>query len=248
MALKHQTDNYNGILMTVYKTEIIDIIQQTHDVKSYRFSLPSSFEYTAGQYLILFLSKENGEIMKKPLTISSSPTEDYIEVTKKITPGHEFSDVIMSLAEGQKIQFDGPYGQFVLDATKNKIAMLSGGIGITPFRSMCRYATDSKLETDIVLCYGNKTSEDIVFKEEFDQMKKENKHFKIVHTLSREDSNWNGRTGRIDAAMIKEDLPDYSQRMFYLCGPPPMMIAIQGFLQELEVPKQKIIVEKFPSN
>jgi len=139
-------------------------------------------------------------------------------------------------------------GSSPLTQPKKKVAMLSGGIGITPFRSMCRYATDSKLETDIILCYGNKTSDDIVFKQEFDQMKKQNKHFKIIHTLSRDDPNWTGRTGRIDATMITHDLPDYAQRMFYLCGPPPMMDAMQGYLQELNVPKQKIIVEKFPTN
>lgn len=231
-----------------FKTEVIDIIQRTPNVKSYHFSRPDSFEYKAGQYLIIFLSNGKGGTLKKPLTISSSPTEPFLEITKKITPGHEFSDSIVALSLGDEVQLDAPYGQFTLDTAQNKVAMLSGGIGITPFRSMCRYATDSKLETDIVLCYGNKTSEDIVFKQEFDQMEKQNNHFKIIHTLSREDPNWTGRTGRIDATMITNDLPDYTQRMFYLCGPPPMMDSLQGFLEELNVPKQKIIVEKFPTN
>ena len=186
--------------------------------------------------------------MKKPLTISSSPTEDFIEVTKKITTGHPFSDAILSLTAGNQIQLDGPYGEFVLKGDQNKIAMLSGGIGITPFRSMCRYATDSKLNTDIFLCYANKTPEDIVFKQEFHQMENENPHFKIVNTITREDPNWNGQTGRISAQMIKDELPDYGQRLFYLCGPPPMMDAMQDFLQELGISKQKIIVEKFPTN
>lgn len=234
--------------MALIKTEIIDIVQRTPDVKSYRFSRPATFDYIAGQYIIIFLGNGKGGVTKKPLTISSSPTEDFIEVTKKITPGHEFSDAILPLTVGEELQLDGPYGRFVLDPKQNKVAMLSGGIGITPFRSMSRFATDSKLQTDIVLCYGNKTSEDIVFKQEFDQMENENPHFKIIHTLSREDSTWTGRTGRIDATMIKNDLPDYRRRMFYLCGPPPMMNAMIVFLQELGVPKQKIIVEKFPTN
>ncbi|MFZ7138658.1 MAG: ferredoxin--NADP reductase [archaeon] len=229
------------------KTVVDKIIQRTPNVKSLRLSRPASFDYDAGQYLIISVPTKNGGVLKKPLTISSSPTENFIEVTKKITTGHDFSDAFDSVCVGDTIQLDAPFGTFVLDPTQTKIAMLSGGIGITPFRSMCRYATDSKLETDIFLCYGNKTSEDIVFKQEFDHMKKENQHLKIIHTLSREDSNWNGRTGRIDIDLIKNELPDYDQRVFYLCGPPPMMVAIQNFLQDLNVTKERIIMEKFPT-
>ncbi|MDG6223611.1 MAG: xylene monooxygenase [Candidatus Bathyarchaeota archaeon] len=232
----------------IFKTKITDIIQRTHDVKSYRFSKPDSFEYTAGQYLIISLPNGKGGSLRKPLTLSSSPTEDFIEVTKKLTDGHEFSEAFKHLDVGDEVQLDAPYGQFVLDEKQNKIAMLSGGIGITPFRSICRYATDLKLKTDIFLFYGNKTSKDIVFKQEFDQMKDENQQFKIVYTLTRQDPNWTGQTGHIDANLIKNELPDYSQRMFYLCGPPGMMKAMQDFLQELGVTKQKISVEKFPTN
>lgn len=230
------------------KTVLDDIIKRTHNVNSYRFSCPSSFEYVAGQYMIIFLPNGNDGLLKKPLTISSSPTENFIEVTKKITQGHEFSDAIASIDVGDEVEFDAPYGQFVLKEKQNKIAMLSGGIGITPFRSMCRYATDSGLDTDIVIFYGNKTSKDIVFKEEFEQMENENENFKIVNTLTRQDSSWKGHSGHIDANLIKDELSDYPQRLFYLCGPPGMMDAMQDLLQELGIAKEKIMVEKFPTN
>ncbi|MCW8802173.1 MAG: FAD-binding oxidoreductase, partial [Candidatus Bathyarchaeota archaeon] len=95
-----------------FKTEVIDIIQRTPNVKSYRFSRPDSFEYKAGQYLIIFLSNGKGGTLKKPLTISSSPTEPFLELTKKITPGHEFSDSIIALSLGDELELDAPYGQF----------------------------------------------------------------------------------------------------------------------------------------
>ena len=228
-----------------FKIVLNNIIQRTPDVKSFRFSRPSSFAYKAGQYLIIILPDNNGSVQKKPLTISSSPTEDFIEVTKKLTSGHSFSDSMSSISIGDELQIDAPFGQFVLDEPQKKIAMFSGGIGITPFRSMCKYAIDSGLETDIVLLYGNKTSEDIVFKDEFDLMQETNNHFKIVHTLSREDSNWNGHIGHIDGNMVKIELPDYSQRLFYLCGPPGMVKAMEDLLEGLEVSKKQIIKEKF---
>lgn len=229
------------------KTVLDDIIERTYNVKSYRFSRPSSFDYVAGQYVIIFLPNGNEGLLKKPLTISSSPTEDFIEVTKKFTQGHEFSNAMASINVGDELEFDAPYGQFVLEENQHKIAMLSGGIGITPFRSMSRYVIDSGLDTEITLFYGNKTSKDIVFKEEFETMENENKQFKIVNTLTQPDSNWKGHTGRIDAKLIKDELPDYAQRLFYLCGPPGMMNAMQDLLHELGVTKEKIMVEKFPN-
>ena len=80
-------------------------------------------------------------------------------------------------------------------------AFLSGGIGITPILSMCKFATDKGLATDMVLLYGNNKQEDIIFRDDFDQMQKENQHLRVVYTLTSADidkAKWAGRTGYID--------------------------------------------------
>ena len=125
----------------LFEASVEDIIQRTHNVKSFRFSYPSSFSYEAGQFLFATLKKGKEEL-KKPFTISSSPTEEFIEFTKKLT-GHEFSNMLNSLQVGDYIKIDAPYGKLVLDKQQKKICMLSGGIGITPLRSICRYAKRS---------------------------------------------------------------------------------------------------------
>lgn len=227
-----------------FETEVIEIIKRTPDVKSIRFSCPSSFEYKAGQFMFVIIRSEDGEL-KKPLTISSSPTEKYfIEFTKKLT-GHHFSNAIDSLEVGDEVRIDAPYGNFVFDKEIKKIGMLSGGIGITPLRSICRYATDLQLETSIVLLYGNNTKEDIAFKQEFDQMQEENNNLKAVHTLINPPSDWEGYTGYIDAGMVRKEIPDYSSRVFYTCGPPAMVGTMKKLLKKLNLPKKQIIIENF---
>lgn len=227
----------------LFEASVDDIIQRTHNVKSYRFSYPSSFSYEAGQFLFVTIKKGKEEL-KKPFTISSSPTEEFIEFTKKLT-GHEFSNMLDSLQVGDYMKIDAPYGKLVLDNKQNKICMLSGGIGITPLRSMCRYATDLHLKTNIILLYGNETCEDIVFRQELKQMEKENENLKVVHVLNKPPSNWDGYTGYINAEVIQKEIPDYKKRVFYTCGPPGMVKAMMNLLHDLDVNNEQIKIENF---
>ena len=228
-----------------FETEVTDVIKRTHDVKSFRFSRPSSFDYKAGQFM--FVTIESGEEqMRKHFTLSSSPTEpDFIELTKKLT-GHPFSNGLNALQIGEKVAIDAPYGRFHFEGEHEKVGMLSGGIGITPLRSMCRFCTDKQLDSKITLLYGNRTEADIVFGAEFQEMQKQNPNLKVVHTLSTPPEHWQGDTGRIDATMIKKELPDYEDRVFYTCGPPGMVGAMEQLLQEFGLPPEQIHKENFP--
>jgi len=86
--------------LVLFEAVVDDVIQRTHNVKSFRFSRPSSFNYKPGQFLFVTL-KEGEEELKKHFTLSSSPTEDFIEFTKKLT-GHRFSNLLDSLQVGDK--------------------------------------------------------------------------------------------------------------------------------------------------
>jgi len=127
-----------------------------------------------------------------------------------------------------------------------KLGMLTGGIGITAIRSICRLCTDTYPRTNIILLYGNRTEKDIVFKDELEEMKRRNRKLKVVHTLSEPSGEWQGYTGNIDRSMIEQEIPDYQERTFYTCGPPGLVDAMRKILQELSVPKKQVITEGFP--
>lgn len=257
--------------------EVTEIIQRTYNVKSFRFATKGEVNFLAGQFFFVTIKIE-GKEATKPFSISNSPTEKgYIEFTKKLT-GSDFSQALNTLKIGDWARLRLAYGQFtplqvrpkgapvVCDdllvtgqapkeiCTKggageySKIAFLSGGIGITPIRSICKFATDKKVATNITLLYSNNTPEDIVFKEEFEEMERINKNLKVVHTISWPDSSrsWRGRTGRIDAGMIKEEIPDYLERVFYICGPPGMVEAMKEILiRDLKLNLPRIKTENF---
>jgi ferredoxin-NADP reductase len=222
--------------------KIKQIIQRTHNVKSFRLDVGGCLDFKPGQYLIVTLP--NG--LKKPLSISSSPTETgFIEFTKKLTDS-DFSKVINNLNIGDALKIKYPFGNFTFEGQYKRIAFLSGGIGITPIRSIIKYLVDKKSDTDVVLLYGNRTMKDIAFKDDFDAMQKQFSGLKVVHILSQEQAQGICRCGYIDCQVIKEEISDYAHRVFYLCGPPLMVECMQKILlEELGLFRENIIIENF---
>ncbi|MCM8789465.1 MAG: FAD-dependent oxidoreductase [Candidatus Omnitrophica bacterium] len=227
-----------------YTLKIKEIINRTHNVKSVRLSINEAIEYKAGQFLNACLTQEKE--CRRFLSISSSPTEKgYIEFTKKIT-GSDFSKMIEAALPGDMVKVQLPMGNFTLGDPKEKIAFLSGGIGITPIRGICKFVVDSNLGTDIVLIYANRSIRDIVFKEDFDGMQKYYPKLKVAHVLLEPALGFKSTIGLINSSVIKNEMSDYLERKFYICGPPSMVEAMKNILtKELSLPSEKIITENF---
>jgi len=226
------------------EVKIKEIIQRTYNVKSFRVEVGREIDFQAGQFLQVALKTEPE--LQRYLSISSAPSENgYIEFTKKLTESN-FSKILNNLEVGEYVKIKYPFGNFTLDEGTEKIAFISGGIGITPIRSICKFVVDKNIGTDMVLIYANRTINDIAFREDFDQMQKQYPKVKVVHVLSEPSGELISRAGRVNSQVIKEDIPDYLERRFYLCGPPSMVEAMKKILElELVLPKENIITENF---
>jgi ferredoxin-NADP reductase len=228
-----------------FETRVSDIITRTYNVKSFRFPKPDSFSYKAGQFMFVTI-KSGTQQLRKHFSISSSPTEtNLVEFTKKITDS-PFSLALTALNIGDTVSLDGPYGDFTFEGEYDRVGLLSGGIGITPLRSICKYCTDTQSETKITLLYGNRAEEDIIFRKELEEMQQKNRNLTVVFTLDQASQNWKGYTGIINAKMVKNEIPNYAETTFYTCGPPAMVEAIGNLLKELGVPESRTKREKFP--
>ena len=228
-----------------FETIITQIIPRNADVKSFRFDRPEGLDCNPGQYMLVTIKSEGVEL-RKPFTISSSPTEkEFMELTKKLT-GHPFSKALESLKVGDKVLIEAPFGNFTFKGEYDKIALLAGGIGITPLHCIIRYATDNQLKTDIILLYSSRFDDEIIFKNELEEMQGLNNNLKVVHTLTRPSEKWKGLVGRIDKEMIQKVIPDYMERVFYICGPPKMVEAMVVLLKDLNIPEKQIKREYFP--
>jgi ferredoxin-NADP reductase len=227
-----------------FETKINEIIPRTVDVTSYRFPRPSELTYKPGQFFFVTIKQGDKELTHH-FSFSSSPTEkEHFEFTKKFTD-HEYSMALKAAKVGDWARIDAPYGQFTFEGEYPKIALLAGGIGITPFMSIIKNATDKRLGSKITLFYGCRSENDIAFKEELENMQNENKNLKMVCIVNQPTSQWKGETGIITADMIKKALPDYKENVFYTCGPPPMVKVMEAIIESLGLPKTQMKQEYF---
>ena len=217
-------------------------------------------DYKAGQFAFFDIGEVYND-SKGPIrhfTISSSPTEDFIMLSTRIRDS-PYKQRLASLEKGAKVKVRGPQGEFVIHEDYSKTAIfVSGGIGVTPFRSMIKYATDMQLPLKIIMFDSNKNKENVLFKKEFDEWTSQNKNIAIIYNLTEEKNPqeqqsspmdiWKGEYGRIDKAMILRyvDSSTLKDSLFYICGPPNMLKAMKSLIQEeLKIPEEKIKVEEF---
>jgi ferredoxin-NADP reductase len=220
------------------------------DITSFRFER-NGIDFSAGQYGYFKLESVSGD-PKGPVrhfTFASSPTEEELMISTRVrdTP---YKQRLASLEIGTEVQAWGPQGEFVLHQDHSKPAVfLSGGIGVTPFRSMIKYATDKQLPMQIVMFDSNRNVKNILYKGEFDEWASRNKNLKIVYAVTDENpAGWTGEKGRINKEMITRQLNPEALRsaIFYVCGPPAMLKAMQQILlSDLQIPKERIKIEEF---
>jgi ferredoxin-NADP reductase len=211
-----------------------------------------NFSYRAGQYMEWTLPHNSVDSRgnRRYFTVASSPTEDMLKLGVKIQQnGSSFKRALVSLTSKQTVLAGQLAGDFTLPKDNSqKLVFLAGGIGITPFRSMIKYLIDKQEKRDIILFYSNKSADEIVYKDVFDEADKK-LGIKTIYTLTDIQNipiSWKGNKGRIDAAMIQTYLPDYKERMFYISGPHPMVTSYQDILKDLGIPASHVIIDYFP--
>lgn len=225
-----------------FETEFSEIIPRSQDMVSCRFPRPDELSYRPGQYMLVTIRSGDKEVTH-PFSFSSSPSErDNIEFTKKLTES-EYSKALKASKPGSWARIDAPYGTFTFEGEHEKVLLLAGGVGITPFRSICRYCTDKRLNSSIILLYGCRNENEIAFKMELEDMQRQNPNLKVVFILNEASSHWKGLVGFINADLVKTQVPDYHERIFYACGPPGMVKAMETLVASMGLPLTKLKLE-----
>src|SRR5438552_13901612 len=207
----------------------------THAV---RFERPEGFDFRPVQFCGLELDTDEGGI-EYSMSLASSPTRPHLEFAARITSGSPWKRAFAALKPGDVAEIDGAYGHFVLDETHDAI-LVAGGIGITPLKGMFEYATDNKLPIRVRLLYGNRSEEEIAYRDEIDALASQNPNASVVHTLSRPAASWRGRAGRIGGALIAESAKDLRDPRYYVCGLPSMVHELVQTLVDTGIPIERI--------
>jgi len=238
------------------KQKIIASIQQKikigSDMVDFIFPLQKRLAFSPGQYMEWTLPHKNTDSRgnRRYFTIASSPTENNLRLGVRFYPnGSSYKKAMLVAETPTPIVGAQLSGDFTLPKnTKQKLVFIAGGIGITPFRSMIKYLIDIKQVRPIVLLYANKTIDEIVYYDVFNQALQE-LGIRTVYTLTGQTkipANWQGSVGRIDAAMIAQFVPDFVERVFYLSGPHAMVSAYEQTLKGMGIGEKQIKTDFFP--
>ncbi len=220
------------------------------EVISFVFDLGGQpFEYRPGQYIFYELDAldfpdERGK--RRHFTISSSPTEKGILMFTTRMRGSGFKETLRHAPLGYEINIGTPLGHFVMpEGEIRRHVFIAAGIGITPYRSMLRWAADTKKPIEAVLLYFSHSSADIVFGQELEEIARQMPTFSLVHVLSDPEPGWKGEKGRLNEALLRKWVPHPDQQLFWISGPPPMVTAYKELIRQTGVRDEAIRTDSF---
>lgn len=181
------------------------------------------------------LKDQDGKPVMRPYTpISTSDAKgEFVFLVKKYETGLA-SKYIHTLKEGDSLAVKGPIAKFLWKTNQfEQVGMIAGGSGITPMYQLLVHALrDKENKTKFKLIYANVTEDDILLRQEFDELKKKYpNNFDVVYTLDRPSKDWKGPSGYVNADLIKQHIasPELKEKVkVFVCGPPLQMEAIAG--------------------
>ncbi len=221
--------------MEEHVVKILSIDSLTHDVKRIRVEKPAGYHFTPGQATEVAINKDKWKEEARPFTFTSLNEEPYLEFNIKIYSDHDgVTNRIGSLKEGDELIVHDVWGAIHY---KGPGVFIAGGAGITPFIAILRQLEKEGKAEGNHLFFANKTEKDIIRKEDlerilgagFDNILSDEENPKYAH-------------GFIDKAYLQTHVKDFSQN-FYICGPDPMVQAMQNILKELGASDSVITVE-----
>ena len=197
-----------------------------------------AFTFLPGQYIRMVLPHEDADERgtSRFFTISSSPHEKaFLIITAKVIKS-TFKNKLLSLEPGTYVKIFGPLGTLILhDEEKERIILLSGGMGITPFYSMIMYATAKKLSVPLILIASFSKSEEMIFYDALMESSQKNKHISVIY-----------KNRRISAETLRQYINDLDKPKYFIVGPPVMVEATREILlEELKIDEEKIVTESF---
>lgn len=227
-------------------------IKVAADIYEFVFGKNQPLSFSPGQYMEWTLGHRDPDSRgnRRYFTLASSPTEDDIRIGVKFYPEpSSFKNHLAFLPVGSKVVASQRAGDFVMPKNKEqKLVFIAGGIGVTPFRSMIEYLLDMGEKRRVTLFYSNKTADDIAYKDIFDRAAAE-LGIKTIYAITDpgEVPAWPSvRRGFVDANMIKTEIPDFRECVFYISGPHGMVVAFQSALKNLGIKQSNIKTDYFP--
>jgi Na+-transporting NADH:ubiquinone oxidoreductase subunit F len=233
-----------------YRGRLSRVRQLTHDIKELTIALlePGEINFRPGQYVQIQAPSPDGPIFRAYSISSPVLQKNLIQLIVRLVPGGIASTYLHSLAEGQELNFTGPYGDFKLSEDPNvPVICVGGGAGMAPINCIIQSLYQKWPERRCWLFFGCRTRQDVFYLDAFQELARRHPGFQVVYALSdplAAEEQWEGDTGFIHLSADKRLEVD-ARRQAFLCGPPPMIEAVTEILTNKGLRKEDIFYDKF---
>ncbi|MBI4423162.1 MAG: FAD-dependent oxidoreductase [Elusimicrobia bacterium] len=214
------------------------------EVRTFRLAVPESprLDFMPGQHMRI---RFPGEEDWRDYSISSPPpARGDFEIT--LRQAGRFTRRLFELRPGDALTAEGPRGEWHYRDEGRPVVLACGGTGLAPFRSMVAYLLERGLPHPVSVFYSARTPSDILFRDELAAYP--GRGVPVLTTITRPQemppgSTWNGRIGRLTAALIAETAPRFQESTFYLCGPSQLVGSLREALAARGVPERQVRFE-----
>jgi ferredoxin-NADP reductase/nitrite reductase/ring-hydroxylating ferredoxin subunit len=214
------------------------------------FEKPEGFAYRAGQYGDWVVTndenrEDGGEFHH--FTLASAPHEDFVMIATRMRDSN-YKETLRGMAEGDEIEVVAPQGEFTLrdlpDGESGPVVFLTGGIGVTPFRSILLDAIERGEEREMWTFFSNDERGNAPFLDEIASAIHGHPNLHLVTTYTKEHVP-SAEHGRIDAPMLRRHCGELRGAVFMIAGPPGMVKGLADLLKAEGVDEDRIVTEDF---
>lgn len=233
---------------------MVEIRQETPRVKSLILDVPDWTTHFAGQHVDVRLTSDDGYQAQRSYSIASPPEDRHLMLTvERIEDGEVSPYLVDELRLGDRIELRGPIGGYFVwgarDAKHNgsPLFLVAGGSGIVPLMAMIRHRANRSNRVPTRLLYSSRSYEDVIYREELDQISANDSSLRIIHTLTRQQPpDWMSYRRRIDREMLADTgWPPAEKPLAFTCGPTAVVEKVATHLLELGYEPERIKTERF---
>ena len=221
----------------MFTSKVESTIDLTYDMKEIRLRLeePAEISQRPGQYVQVQAPSPEGPVFRAYSISSPAYEPNIVQLVVRLMEGGIGSTYLHNVQPGDTVYFTGPYGEFWLNEDPSvEIVCVGGGCGMAPMRNIILTLYDKWPERTCWLFFGCRTTRDIFYLKDWEELSKKHPNFHVIYSLSdelEEGEKWAGETGFIHLSAdkhIEAEVP----RQAFLCGPPLMIEAVTRVLQE----------------
>ena len=205
--------------LTPTPAEILDIIPETPDTKTFYFKPKAKLEEPKpGQFTEIYIPG----VGEAPVSVSGIESDGVIIQTVRSIG--TLTEYLFKLGRGDLIGIRGPYGKgWPIEKLKDRdVLIVGGGIGLAPLRSVIKEVERNRRDYGrLSILYGARNPSLLLYRYEFDEYRKI-PNSELLLTVDRADETWTGNVGVVTQLIPKASV-DPRNAVALVCGPEIMM-------------------------